>query len=76
MSVIMTFSAGNGAEVNFHDDSYRNSSEQELAYRREDLMRTAEQIAQENDLRRLREAQRSKSMSEVSETVQPLTDNT
>ena len=76
MSVIMAYSASCGAAVNFHDDSYKNSAETELAYRREDMMRIAEQIAQENDLRRLRETRRRKSMGAGSETIQSLTENT
>lgn len=67
MSVIMTYIASCGAIVTFHDDSYKNSAESELAYRREDMMRIAEQIAQENDLRRLRKMEKTDSMSEGSE---------
>lgn len=53
MSVIKTYSANCGATVNFHDDGYINSAKAELDYRRENMIRTAEQIAQESDLRRL-----------------------
>lgn len=61
MSVILVYSAGCGAEVNFHDDSYIRLSETELEYRRENMIRTAEQIAQEHDLKRIGQIKRSES---------------
>lgn len=60
MSVIKTYSA-NGATVNFHDDGYINSAKAELEYRRENMQRNAEQIAQESELRRLRKLKQADS---------------
>ena len=53
MGMILSYTASCGAAVNFSDEGYINSSEQELAVRREN-MSTAEQIAQELQLRQLR----------------------
>ncbi|MGN0650671.1 MAG: hypothetical protein ACI4KM_09570 [Oscillospiraceae bacterium] len=71
MSVIFEYSASCGAAVNIHDEGYKQASESELAYRREDMMRIAGQIAQENDLR---EFERRKDMSESTEEIQTLSD--
>lgn len=54
MGMILSYTASCGASVNFSDDGYINSSEQELAVRRENMRSTAEQIAQELQLRQLR----------------------
>lgn len=54
MVMILSYTASCGASVNFSDDGYINSSEQELAVRRENMRSTAEQIAQELQLRQLR----------------------
>ena len=54
MVMILSYTASCGAAVNFSDEGYINSSEQELAFRRENMRSTAEQIAQENQLRQLR----------------------
>ena len=54
MGIILSYAASCGAAVNFSDDGYINSSEQELAVRRENMRSTAEQIAQELQLRQLR----------------------
>lgn len=54
MGMILSYTASCGAAVNFRDDGYINSSEQELAVRRENMRSTAEQIAQELQLRQLR----------------------
>lgn len=54
MGMILSYTASCGAAVNFSDDGYINSSEQELAVRRESMRSTAEQIAQELQLRQLR----------------------
>ena len=59
MGMILSYTALCGAAVNFSDDGYINSSEQELAFRRENMRSTAEQIAQELQLRKLREDLRS-----------------
>ena len=61
MSVIKTYSANCGATVNIHDDDYINSAKMELDYRRENMIRTAEQIAQESDMRRFRNMQSNSS---------------
>jgi hypothetical protein len=53
MGMILSCTASCGASVNF-SDGYINSSEQELAVRRENMRSTAEQIAQELQLRQLR----------------------
>ena len=52
--MILSYTASCGAAVNFSDEGYINSSEQELAFRRENMRSTAEQIAQELQLRQLR----------------------
>ena len=54
MGMILSYTASCGAAVNFSDDGYINSSDQELAVRRENMRSTAEQIAQELQLRQLR----------------------
>ena len=54
MGIILSYTASCGAAVNFSDDGYINSSDQELAVRRENMRSTAEQIAQELQLRQLR----------------------
>ena len=54
MGMILSYTASCGAAVYFSDDAYTNSSESELALRRENMIRTAEQIAQELQLRQLR----------------------
>ena len=54
MGMILSYTASCGAAVNFRDDGYINSSDQELAFRRENMRSTAEQIAQELQLRQLR----------------------
>ena len=54
MGIILSYTASCGAAVNFSDDGYINSSEQELAVRRENMRSIAEQIAQELQLRQLR----------------------
>ena len=59
MVMILSYTALCGAAVNFSDDGYINSGEQELAFRRENMRSTAEQIAQELQLRQLRGDQRS-----------------
>ena len=59
MVMILSYTASCGAAVNFSDEGYINSSEQELAFRRENMMSTAVQIAQELQLRKLREDLRS-----------------
>lgn len=50
MGMILSYTASCGAAVNFSDEGYINSSEQELAFRRENMRSTAEQIAQETQL--------------------------
>ena len=59
MGMILSYTASCGASVNFSDDGYINSSEQELVCCRENMRSTAEQIAQELQLRQLRGDQRS-----------------
>ena len=59
MVIILSYTASCGASVNFSDDGYINSGEQEFAVRRENMRSTAEQIAQELQLRQLRGDQRS-----------------
>ena len=54
MGMILSYTSSCGAAVNFSDDGYINSSDQELAVRRENMRSTAEQIAQELQLRQLR----------------------
>ncbi len=54
MGMILSYTASCGASVNFSDDGYINSSEQELVCCRENMRSTAEQIAQELQLRQLR----------------------
>lgn len=54
MGMILSYTASCGAAVYFSDEGYINSSEQELAFRRENMINTAEQIAQELQLRQLR----------------------
>lgn len=54
MGMILSYTASCGASVNFSDDGYINSSEQELVFHRENMRSTAEQIAQELQLRQLR----------------------
>lgn len=54
MGMILSYTASCGAAVNFSDEGYINSSEQELAFRCENMRSTAEQIAQELQLRQLR----------------------
>ena len=64
MGMILSYTASCGAAVNFSDEGYINSSEQELAFRCENMRSTAEQIAQELQLRQLRgDQQRSSEMS-------------
>lgn len=53
MGMILSYTSSGGAVVNFSDDGYINSSEQELAFRRENMRSTAEQIAQETQLRHI-----------------------
>lgn len=53
MGMILSYTASCGAAVNFSDEGYINSSEQELAIRRENMRSTAEQIAQETQLRHI-----------------------
>ena len=53
MGMILSYTASCGAAVNFSDEGYINSSEQELAFRRENMRSTAEQIAQETQLRHI-----------------------
>ena len=45
MGMILSYTASCGAAVNFSDEGYINSSEQELAFRRENMRSTAEQTA-------------------------------
>jgi hypothetical protein len=45
--------------VNFRDDGYIDSTGEELDFRREEMTGTAAQIAQEIQLRNLREERRS-----------------
>lgn len=59
MGMILSYTASCGAAVNFSEDGYINSSDQEIAVRRENMRSTAEQIAQELQLRQLREDLRS-----------------
>ena len=54
MGMILSYTASCGAAVYFSDDAYTNSSESELALRRDNMISTAEQIAQELQLRQLR----------------------
>ena len=54
MGMILSYTASCGAAVSFSDEGYINSSEQELAFRCENMRSTAEQIAQELQLRQLR----------------------
>ena len=54
MGMILSYNSSCGASVNFSNEGYINSSEQELAFRRENMRSTAEQIAQELQLRQLR----------------------
>lgn len=54
MGMILSYTASCGASVNFSDDGYINSSEQELVFHRENMRSTSEQIAQELQLRQLR----------------------
>ena len=54
MGMILSYTASCGAAVNFSNDGYINSSDQEIAVRRENMRSTAEQIAQELQLRQLR----------------------
>lgn len=54
MGMILSYTASCGASVNFSDDGYINSSEQKLVFHRENMRSTAEQIAQELQLRQLR----------------------
>ena len=54
MGMILSYTASCGAAVNFSDEGYISSSEQELAFRCENMRSTAEQIAQELQLRQLR----------------------
>ena len=64
MGMILSYTASCGAAVNFSDEGYINSNEQELAFRCENMRSTAEQIAQELQLRQLRgDQQRSSEMS-------------
>lgn len=64
MGMILSYTASCGAAVSFSDEGYINSSEQELAFRCENMRSTAEQIAQELQLRQLRgDLQRSREMS-------------
>ena len=51
MGMILSYTAPCGATVNFSDEGYINSSEQELAFRRENMERTAGKIAQEIQLK-------------------------
>lgn len=63
MGMILSYTASCGAAVSFSDEGYINSSEQELAFRCENMRSTAEQIAQELQLRQLRgDLQRSREM--------------
>ena len=50
MGMILSYTAPCGATVNFSDEGYINSSEQELDFRRENMNRTAGKIAQEIQL--------------------------
>lgn len=59
MGIILSYTASCGAAVSFSDEGYINSSEQELAFRCENMRSTAAQIAQEIQLRYLREERRS-----------------
>ena len=59
MGMILSYTASCGAAVNFSNDGYINSSDQEIAVRRENMRSTAEQIAQELQLRQLRRDLRS-----------------
>ena len=59
MGMILSYTASCGAAVNFSNEGYINSSDQEIAVRRENMRSTAEQIAQELQLRQLREVLRS-----------------
>ena len=53
MGMILSYTVSCGAAVNFSDEGYINASEQELAFRRENMRSTAEQIAQETQLRHI-----------------------
>lgn len=53
MGMILSCTASCGATVNFSDDGYINSSGQELEFRWENMISSAEQIAQELQLRQL-----------------------
>lgn len=56
MAVVRTIITGSGATVNFHDEGYKSATEQELSVRRENMLTTAGQTAQENELCRLRQS--------------------
>lgn len=53
MGMILSCTASCGATLNFSDEGYVDSSEKELAIRRENMRSTAGQIAQELQLRQL-----------------------
>lgn len=59
MGMILSYTASCGAAVNFSDEGYIDSNGQELDFRREEMTGTAAQIAQEIQLRNLREERRS-----------------
>lgn len=54
MSVLFVFSSGSGATVTFRGDCCKKADETELYLRVENMLKTAEQAARENELRRLR----------------------
>ena len=54
MSVLFFFFSGSGATVNFRGDCCKKADETELSLRVENMLKTAELAARENELRRLR----------------------
>ena len=78
MGMILSYTASCGASVNFSDDGYINSSEQELVCCRENMRSTAEQIAQELQLRQLRgdlRSSREMPEPELRQAEQAVSDN-
>ncbi len=54
MAVVRTIVTGCGAAVNFLDEGYSGAAEAELALRRDNMLKTAERLAREAALNRLR----------------------
>ena len=46
MAIVRTIVTSSGAEVKLHDDAYSVASAEELSYRRDNLLNTAERAAQ------------------------------